>query len=91
MVIEVHVQYIMYCFLYSPYITLPHLCSGDVELNPGPTFIKCTSCLKVNFIRKLKCSCGQNLRKSSRQLTPKVSITAMKHAGTANVCTYFQC
>jgi len=25
-------------------------CSGNVELNPGPTFIECTSCFKVNSI-----------------------------------------
>jgi len=63
-------MYIMHYFLCIPNIILLHLCSGDVELNPCPTFIKCTSCLKVNSIRKLKCSCGQNLHKSSRQLTP---------------------
>ena len=88
-------MYIMYYFLCIPYIALLLLCSGDVELNPGPTFIKCTSCFKVNSIRKLTCSCSQNLHKSSRQLTPKVSITlcniAVKHAGIANVCTPNKC
>jgi len=51
--------------------------------------------LKVNSIRKLKCSCGQNLRKSSRPLTPKVSITlcniAVRYTGTVNVCTPNKC
>ena len=85
-----YAMYGVYYALLAPFVALLLLCSGDVELNPGPILIKCLSCLKENSIRKLKCSCGQNLRKSSRQITPKVAPTmcsAVKHANMANIRT----
>jgi len=53
-------MYIMYHFLYIPYIALLLLCSRNVELNPGPTFIKCTS-TKVGSIEFCKLTSEMHL------------------------------
>ena len=83
-------MYVMYYAFLAPFVALPLYAVETLNLILAQYFIKYLSCLKENSIRKLKCLCGQNLRKSSRQIKPKVTLTpcsAAEHANMVDICT----
>ena len=45
-------------------VSMQLLCSGDVEVNPGPVYVACPNCNIQVHIRKKVCECGYKLFKA---------------------------
>ena len=66
-------------FVFIPYVALLLMCSGDVELNPGPMFKNCPNCHEKVHIKQRYCECGYALRKSNRGTVPPSRATNLVH------------
>ena len=62
-------------------VSMQLLCSGDVEVNPGPVYVACPNCNIQVHIRKKVCECGYKLFRKRGKLSTGRPIGTTQDAG----------